>query len=80
MDPDRRSVFIPVNRIADEQIGNGRLANMAALGAWVRATDCVALKAVRDALTTTLSKRYHHLIPQNAAALEAGYAFAANVL
>ena len=80
VDPDRRSVLIPVNRIADEQIGNGRLANMAALGAWVRATDCVALKAVRDALTATLSKRYHHLIPQNAAALEAGYAFAANAL
>lgn len=79
VDPARRSLLVPVNRIADEDIGNIRLANMVALGAWVRVTDCVALKAVRDALARTLSARYHHLIPQNSAALEAGYAYADKV-
>lgn len=79
VDPARRSLLIPVNRIADEEIGNPRLANMVALGAWIRATDCVALQAVQGALAGTLSARYHHLIPQNAAALEAGYAFADKV-
>lgn len=80
VDPARRSVLIPANRIAEETTGNIRLANMVALGALVRATGCVALDAVQGALTGTLSERYHHLIPLNAAAMEAGYAFADTVV
>lgn len=76
VDPARRSVPVPVNRIADETFGNARLANMVALGALVRATACLDLKTVIGALEHTLSARYHPLIPQNSAALEAGYAFA----
>lgn len=79
VDPARHSVLVPVNRIADEAIGNARLSNMVALGALVRATGCLELKAVTGALAHTLSARYHHLIPQNSAALEAGYTFAKNL-
>ncbi len=77
VDPARRSVLVPVNRMADEDIGNPKLANMIALGALVRATGCLDLAALQSALAATIPARYHNLLGQNAAALEAGYNFKA---
>lgn len=75
LDAARRTVYIPVNDMAQE-IGAPKLANMIALGAYLKATGCLPLEAVTKALNSVVSAHYAHLIPKNAAALEAGYNFA----
>ncbi len=62
---------IKANDIAND-LGNPRLANMVALGAYVEATKIVSLQAVKDSLAQVIPERYHNLLPQNAQALEAG--------
>ncbi|MEW5772760.1 MAG: 2-oxoacid:acceptor oxidoreductase family protein [Thermodesulfobacteriota bacterium] len=69
-----RPYFVPCNEIADK-LGNTRMANMVALGAYVRATGCVSLKSVKDSLKSVISSHYKHLIPKNADALQAGADF-----
>jgi len=66
--------LVPCNEIADK-IGNSRLANMVALGAYVQATGCVSLQSVKDSLKSVISSHYAHLIPKNAEALQAGADF-----
>jgi 2-oxoglutarate ferredoxin oxidoreductase subunit gamma len=75
MDTALRTVYIPVNDMA-HKLGNVKLANMVALGAWLKATDALPLTAVQNALHRVVSAHYVGLIPVNAAALEAGYNFA----
>jgi 2-oxoglutarate ferredoxin oxidoreductase subunit gamma len=74
VDKTLRTVHIPVNDMA-HKIGNVKLANMVALGAWLKATGALSLKATQDALHRVVSAHYAKLIPVNAAALEAGYNF-----
>lgn len=74
LDPARRTVYIPVNDMAQE-IGVPKLANMVALGAYIKATGCLPIEAVRQALKSVVSAHYAHLIPKNEAALEVGYTF-----
>ncbi len=62
---------IKANDIAND-LGNPRLANMVALGAYVEATQIISLQAVKDSLAQVIPERYHNLLPQNAQALEAG--------
>ncbi|WP_291319581.1 2-oxoacid:acceptor oxidoreductase family protein [Desulfonatronospira sp.] len=64
---------IKANDIAND-LGNPRLANMVALGAYIEATGIVPLQAVKDSLPRVIPERYHNLLPQNAQALEAGVA------
>ncbi|CCO23025.1 2-oxoacid:acceptor oxidoreductase family protein [Maridesulfovibrio hydrothermalis] len=66
-----KSYFVPCNDIADK-IGNTRMANMVALGAFIKATEVMDLKAVIDSLENVISAHYSHLIPKNAEALQAG--------
>lgn len=75
LDAGRRSVYIPVNDMA-HALGNVKLANMVALGAWLKATKALPLTAVQEALKRVVSAHYATLIPVNATALEAGYTFA----
>lgn len=67
-----RTVAVPANEIADT-LGNTKMANMVALGAYVRATGVVDLDIVKKSLTSVISAHYSHLIPKNADALQAGY-------
>ena len=53
-----------------------KLANMVALGAWIKATGALPLEAVQEALNRVVSAHYAKLIPVNAKALQAGYDFA----
>lgn len=76
VDAGKRSVCIPVNDMAHE-LGSVKMANMVALGAWLKATNALPLDVVVDALHRVVSPHYAKLIPQNAKALEAGYAFTA---
>ena len=75
LDGKHRTVYIPVNDIAHE-LGNVKLANMVALGAWIKATGALPLEAVQEALNRVVSVHYAKLIPVNAKALQAGYDFA----
>lgn len=74
-----KSIFVPANDVADK-IGNTRMANMVALGAYVQATGVMPVKAVQDALENVISPRYAKLIPKNAEALAAGAEIAAKAL
>ncbi|BFR50289.1 2-oxoacid:acceptor oxidoreductase family protein [Nitratidesulfovibrio sp. HK-II] len=67
-----RTVAVPANDIADK-LGNTKMANMVALGAYVRATGVVDLEVVKKSLTSVISAHYSHLIPKNAEALQAGF-------
>ena len=66
-----KSYMVPCNDIADK-LGNARLANMVALGAFIKATGIMDMQAVIDSLENVISAHYHHLIPKNAEALKAG--------
>ena len=69
---DRVTTYtVPANEIADG-LGNTRMANMVALGAYVQATGCVPLEQVKESLNSVISAHYSHLIPKNAEALQAG--------
>jgi 2-oxoglutarate ferredoxin oxidoreductase subunit gamma len=76
VDPKIRSVLVPLNEMA-AQLGNARLLNMIALGAWICALNALPLVAVQEALGRVISSHYAKLIPANAAALALGYDFAA---
>jgi 2-oxoglutarate ferredoxin oxidoreductase subunit gamma len=67
-------VAVPANEIADG-LGNTRMANMVALGAYVNATGILPLSAVEDSLSHVIAKHYSHLIPKNAEALRAGASY-----
>ena len=69
-----KRVAVPANEIADK-LGNTRMANMVALGAYVNATGILPLSVVEESLSHVISKHYSHLIPKNAEALRAGAAY-----
>ena len=75
LDASLRTVYIPVNDMAHE-LGNVKMANMVALGAWLKATGALPLNVVQDALNRVVSAHYAKLISANAKALEEGYNFA----
>jgi 2-oxoglutarate ferredoxin oxidoreductase subunit gamma len=71
-DTDRLKCYaVPCNEIADE-LGNTRMANMVAIGAFVQATGIISLDAVIGSLENVTSPRYHKLIPANTEAIKAG--------
>ncbi len=63
---------VDCNGIADT-LGNTRLVNMIALGAYLKATQVLPLNVVQDNLKHVISAHYKHLIDSNAQALQAGY-------
>ena len=75
LDAAKRTVYIPVNDMAHD-LGNVKMANMVALGAWLKATSALPLNVVQDALNRVVSAHYAKLISANAKALEQGYNFA----
>ena len=75
LDAAKRTVYIPVNDMAHD-LGNVKMANMVALGAWLKATGALPLKVVQDAMNRVVSAHYAKLISANAKALEQGYNFA----
>ena len=75
LDASLRTVYIPVNDMAHE-LGNVKMANMVALGAWLKATGALPLVEVQETIKRVTSAHYAKLIPANMKALEAGYAFA----
>ena len=67
-------IRIPMNRIAIE-LGDSRMLNMVACGAYAAASNALALTSLHEALKKTLPERNHKFIPANIKALEAGAAW-----
>ncbi len=67
-------VPIPLNEVASE-LGNARLANMVALGAYVEKTRIIREASIPDALTIALDERHHDMIPSNLHAVRRGRNF-----
>ena len=73
---DIRVIEVPANAIAD-QLGDGRVANMVALGALLGGTDVARPDSVGKSLRKVLPERRHGLIPLNEQALAKGIEVAA---
>lgn len=63
---------VACNEIA-EKVGNARMVNMVALGAYAKASGALPLKCLQEALSHVIPGHYSHMIPKNAEALQAGY-------
>jgi 2-oxoglutarate ferredoxin oxidoreductase subunit gamma len=63
--------YVPANDIAAE-LGNGRVANIVMLGAYVASSGAVSKKSVIDAVEYVLGKSKAHLIPVNEKAFDEG--------
>ncbi len=64
---------LPLNEMALE-IGDVRLANMIALGAYARRTGAVTLENLKKGLGAILPERNHRFIPLNIVAIDSGAA------
>lgn len=71
------ALMVPSRELALE-VGSDRLANMVMLGAAVRKSGAVSLKALKKALYPALDPRYHKMIEMNQAAMDRGARFAEN--
>ena len=72
LEEDRvRSVPVPANDLANE-LGNPKMANMVALGAWVEATGILSLERVKQGLPQVLGKWEEKIIRANHRAMQAG--------
>lgn len=66
-----KTYAVAANEIADK-IGNARMANMVALGAYVQVSGVLPLDVVKHSLKHVIAKHYAHLLPANELALQAG--------
>ncbi len=65
---------IPMNNIAMD-IGNSRLANMIAIGAFIKATKVVELQVLKDSLKNVISERNLKFLPENIKAIDKGFEY-----
>lgn len=69
----RELLAIPMNQIAID-LGDVRMVNMVACGAYAAASGALPLDSLKEALKDALPERNHKLIPANIQAIEAGAA------
>jgi 2-oxoglutarate ferredoxin oxidoreductase subunit gamma len=70
---DIEVILLPMNEIAME-LGDARMVNMVAVGAYAAKTKVVGLSSLAEALKEALPERNHKYIPANVLAIEAGAA------
>jgi len=68
---DIEFIAIPMNEIANG-LGDPRMVNMVAAGAYAARTGAVSLASLAEALQDALPERNHRFIPANVMAIEAG--------
>jgi 2-oxoglutarate ferredoxin oxidoreductase subunit gamma len=68
---DIDTLLLPTNDIALE-LGNGKMANMVALGGYVERTQVISLESIKGTLPKVIAERYHKTIPLNVKAIETG--------
>ena len=66
-----RAVGVPANEIADS-LGNTKMANMVAIGAYAQLTGVVPLDVLKASLKKVISPNYAKMIPANEQAIQAG--------
>src|SRR5512138_1718092 len=64
-------VSVPMNQVAIE-LGDARMLNMVACGAYAAVSGALALPSLHEALKKALPERNHRFIPANLKAIEAG--------
>lgn len=69
--PGVEMVLVPMNQIAID-IGDIRMVNMVACGAYIEKTGALSSNSLEAALKKALPERNHKLIPANVKAMEAG--------
>jgi 2-oxoglutarate ferredoxin oxidoreductase subunit gamma len=69
---DLEIVRIPMNRIAMD-LGDARMVNMVAAGAYAAISGAVCLESLHEALKSVLPERNHKFIPANMKAIQAGF-------
>ncbi|HMB31119.1 MAG TPA: 2-oxoacid:acceptor oxidoreductase family protein [Desulfohalobiaceae bacterium] len=72
------SYNIPINDLA-VQLGNIRLANMVAIGAWIQATQIIDMDKIQSSLEKIIAAHNAHLIPKNQEAIQLGADSIANL-
>jgi 2-oxoglutarate ferredoxin oxidoreductase subunit gamma len=70
---DINVILLPMNDIAME-LGDSRMVNMVAAGAYATLTKAVLISSLKEALKEALPERNHGFIPANVRAIEAGAA------
>jgi 2-oxoglutarate ferredoxin oxidoreductase subunit gamma len=70
---DIEIIAIPMNDIA-MQLGDARMVNMVAVGAYTARVGAVSMASLAEALKDALPERNHRFIPDNIRAIEAGAA------
>ncbi|HEY6872446.1 MAG TPA: 2-oxoacid:acceptor oxidoreductase family protein [Geobacteraceae bacterium] len=70
---DIETILVPMNEIA-MQLGDARMVNMVAVGAYAARSGAVSLASLAEALRDALPERNHRFIPANVQAIEAGAA------
>ncbi|QEK13147.1 2-oxoacid:ferredoxin oxidoreductase subunit gamma [Crassaminicella thermophila] len=70
---DVKAYYVPANEIANE-LGNGKVANMVMLGAFLEITKVVEIDSILAALKKVFGPAKEHLLPLNKEALEKGAA------
>ena len=68
---DVELISIPMNEIANS-LGDPRMVNMVAVGAYAEKSGAVTLNSLYEALKDALPERNHRYIPANIKAIEAG--------
>ena len=68
---DVELIKVPMNQIALD-MGDVRMVNMVACGAYIAATGALEQSSLEHALIKVLPERNHYLIPANVKAIEAG--------
>ena len=68
---DIDTLLLPLNDIALE-LGNGKIANMVALGGYVEKMQVVSLESIKETLPKVIAERYHKTLPLNIKAIETG--------
>ena len=69
---DIKTVCVPCNEIA-EKLGMDRIANLVALGAFIKLTGAVTLEAVADAMKKVYKRAKPEMLELNKKALQAGF-------
>ena len=63
--------YVDCTHIAEQEVGNGKTANMVMLGAIIRASGVVSLEIMDKVLAKTMTGKKEKLIPANKTALSA---------
>ncbi|QNL43618.1 2-oxoacid:acceptor oxidoreductase family protein [Oscillibacter hominis] len=72
---DVRAIYVPCSKIADE-VGNGKVANMVMLGAYIAATGALREETIRQMIESMFTGPKAKLVPLNMEALKRGMACA----